>query len=535
MRLELLYGLKDERNERPLRYVCYVRKSSENAEAQAKSLPDQIADCRKYARDNGLKIVEPIIQESKSAKKSGNRPLFTQMIKDIEKGKYDGILAWHPDRLARNSLEAGMIVDMLDNGVIKDLKFPTLAFSNDSSGKLLLNITFAMAKQYSEHLSESVQRGVDSNFAQGKSGGIPKWGYNRSEVTGLYEPDDNFLYIKRGWEMLIEGYTHQEIVDYWSEHNVHRMTKLSRKNKHVRRIDITKNMTTTVFRDPFYYGMLVQGGRAVDLRVVNPSFKPMITEEQYNQAQEMSRSRVCKNVTIPIKSGKRTFLPFRHLIFCKECGSPMVIGRSRGRTGVYYVNARCDNKECPREHASCRLKHVLEQIYQELEKLEFTEKEYQDFASGMTEYMDTRMNDLITEKRSLNGAKTQKNRKIDGLASRYSELDKNTPEVVRNKLRAEIEALQDEIINIDAKIQEIDEQIVDPDSLKITQENFLKLLNQASFKMKAGDPVEKDILARKLFLKLEIDTKNRLTIRYREPFNLLAKNHFNGSGARDWT
>ena len=534
MRLELLYGMEQQAEQKPLRYVLYARKSSEDAEAQAKSLPDQIADCQKYARDNGLNIVETI-QESKSAKKSGNRPLFTQMIKDIERGKYDGILAWNPDRLARNSLESGMIVDMIDNGIIKDLKFPTHVFSNDSSGKLLLNITFAMAKQYSEHLSESVQRGVDSSFEQGKSGGIPKWGYNRNDMTGLYEPDDNFPYIQRGWEMMIEGYTRNEIVKYWNEHNVHRMTKLTRKNKHIRRIDITENMTTKIFHDPFYYGLLVQGGRVIDLREVNPNFKPMITEEQYNEAQEMTKSRTRKNVTIPISSGKRVFLPFRHLIFCKECGSPMIVCRSKGRNGLYYVNARCDNKECPREHSSCRIKPILEQIYEDLDRLEFTEEEYNKLLKGMKEYVDTKMNDLIIEKRSLNGAKTQKSRKIDELAANYSNLDRTTPEVVRSKLRTEIETLQDEIISIDTKIEQINEQIVDPDSLKITQENFLKQLNSASLKMRSGDPVEKDILARKLYLKLEIDNKNKLTIRYREPFNLLVKNHLNGSGARDRT
>ena len=112
------------------------------------------------------------------------------MLKDIEAGKYDGILAWHPDHLARNLLEAGIIVDMVDSGKIKDLKFPTLEFTNDSSGKLLLNIMFAMSKQYSEHLSESVQRGVDSNLAQGKSGGVPKWGYNRDEINNkIFGPD----------------------------------------------------------------------------------------------------------------------------------------------------------------------------------------------------------------------------------------------------------------------------------------------------------------------------------------------------------
>lgn len=69
-----------------------------------------------------------------------------------------------------------MIVDIIDNDAVKDLKFPTLEFTNDSSGELPLNIMFAMSEQYSEHLSESVRRGADSNFAQGKSGGVPKWG-----------------------------------------------------------------------------------------------------------------------------------------------------------------------------------------------------------------------------------------------------------------------------------------------------------------------------------------------------------------------
>ena len=51
---------------------------------------------------------------------------------------------------------------MVVSDKLKDLTFPTLEFTNDSNGKLLLNIVFAMSKQYSEHLSESVQRGVNS-------------------------------------------------------------------------------------------------------------------------------------------------------------------------------------------------------------------------------------------------------------------------------------------------------------------------------------------------------------------------------------
>ena len=102
MKIREYVGLASEAAAKPLRYVMYVRKSSEDAEAQAKSLPDQIAACKEYAKAKGLLVVGEPIQESKSAKKSGNRPLFLQMLKDIERGKYDGIPAWHPDRFSRN-------------------------------------------------------------------------------------------------------------------------------------------------------------------------------------------------------------------------------------------------------------------------------------------------------------------------------------------------------------------------------------------------------------------------------------------------
>lgn len=85
---------------KPLRYVMYERKSSAGTPRhKLKSLPDQIAACKEYTKAKGLLVVGEPIQESKSAKKSGNRPLFLQMLKDIENGKYDSILAWHPDRL----------------------------------------------------------------------------------------------------------------------------------------------------------------------------------------------------------------------------------------------------------------------------------------------------------------------------------------------------------------------------------------------------------------------------------------------------
>ncbi len=152
-----------------LKYVLYARKSSEEKDKQEHSIEDQISECKKFAKIQGLKIVE-VVTEEKSAKTSNNRPKFLKLIEDFENetSNYDGIISWHPNRLSRNMLEAGRIIDLLDSGKIQDLKFASFTFNNDSSGKLLLSITFAMAKEYSDNLSTNVIRGKESNLERGQ-------------------------------------------------------------------------------------------------------------------------------------------------------------------------------------------------------------------------------------------------------------------------------------------------------------------------------------------------------------------------------
>ena len=515
--------------QKPLRYVLYVRKSSEDAEAQAKSLPDQIADCKEYANNHGLLLVGEPIQESKSAKKSGNRPLFSQMLKDIEKGKYDAILAWHPDRLSRNSLEAGMVVDMVDNGVIKDLRFPTFEFHNDSSGKLTLNMLFALSKQYSEHLSESVQRGVDSNLEQGKSGGMPKWGYIRDDVSGYYKPDKNFKMIQKGWQMILNGASQMEVYRYWKMNNVERSTKLSHRNKHVRSYGVCESTANRIFHDPFYYGILEQGRNYVDLRVVTPNFKPMVTEEEFDQVQKMFRKDRGSIQSSCYENQKAThgkyFLPFRHLIKCSVCGHYMIPARNRGHSGTYYLNYRCHNKACTRPNNNVRMHVIMDQLYEEFGRIS-QKYDFTSFVDDMTEYANKKMQELSVEKHELLGQKTQKQRKIDDLAEKYAELDKESPKAVKDKLKKDMADLQNDVVNIDERIKQIEAKIKNPEKLRLGLEKFSNSLNSLINRLEKGDLVEKDILVRNMVSNLEIDAQKRVIYRYKSPFNFIFEPEF---------
>ena len=124
-RLQASFGISDtgsNESQESLRYVIYARKSTDVAEKQERSIGDQIGECKGLADRLGPRWVE-VIHEEKSAMVADKRPLFRAMLEKLRAGTIDGIIAWAPDRLARNMKEGGEIIDMLDHGVIKDIKF----------------------------------------------------------------------------------------------------------------------------------------------------------------------------------------------------------------------------------------------------------------------------------------------------------------------------------------------------------------------------------------------------------------------------
>ena len=70
------------------------------------------------------------------------------MMLRMEAGEASGILAWHPDRLARNSVDGGKIIYLVDTGIISEMKFPTFWFDPTPQGKFMLSIAFGQSKYY---------------------------------------------------------------------------------------------------------------------------------------------------------------------------------------------------------------------------------------------------------------------------------------------------------------------------------------------------------------------------------------------------
>ncbi|MBU1729965.1 recombinase family protein, partial [Patescibacteria group bacterium] len=95
----------------------------------------QETELRELAEKENLTIVDAF-RESQTAKEPG-RTIFNNMLDRIEKGEADGILSWHPDRLARNSVDGGKIIFLIDSEKIKFLKFPIFWFEATPQGKFM--------------------------------------------------------------------------------------------------------------------------------------------------------------------------------------------------------------------------------------------------------------------------------------------------------------------------------------------------------------------------------------------------------------
>ena len=94
-----------QENKNMIKYIAYCRKSTDEKDKQVLSIEAQIAELKEFAKRENLTVSE-FITEAKTAKVPG-REQFAEVLKKIEKGMANAILSWHPDRLARNSIDGG--------------------------------------------------------------------------------------------------------------------------------------------------------------------------------------------------------------------------------------------------------------------------------------------------------------------------------------------------------------------------------------------------------------------------------------------
>lgn len=508
---------------RALKYVLYARKSADDSEKQVRSIPDQIKECEDYAARLGLNVVKPyIIDDGKSAKKPNRRPNFNEMIRRIEDGEIDGILSWHPDRLARNMMEGGQIIQLLDDAKLTDLKFSSFPFTNDASGKMMLGIAFALSKHYSEKLSTDVKRGNLHGLREGKSAGQYKPGYNRDSKTGLYYRDENnFPIVEEAWAMKLARTTEQKIVDMMNRRGYRRIIK-KENTKLQRQQPMSVQKLNDMFRDPIYYGVLKQKNMEVNLCDLY-EFETMITKAEYDAVQKMQRGHGKEKVKYD--------LPLRGLVSCNRCKKPRVAAPSTSRNKRdRFIYFRCDTDACVEKGKSVRALVVLEAIVDVLKNISTDSVDHEEIEKFLHSYTKNNQKDSTAEIKRLKTERTRAETELSEMAIRKAKVTFDKDELAAYE--KEKERLRGIVARNDARIDELSVQSV---FSAIDVEDFLNTLKTAAEDYELMDHVHKDIIARMLILNIATEAGKVSSVTLNPPFDELLKRPVFNDGGPGWS
>src|SRR3989344_4965106 len=324
------------------KYFIYARKSTDDVERQLLSIPAQIDELRTFSQKENLEVLDTLI-ESKTAKKPG-RKLFNEMLSRIEAGEADGIISWHPDRLARNAVDAGRIIYLLDTKKLVDLKFPTVMFQNNPQGLFMLSIAFGQSKYYVDSLSENTKRGLRQKIRQGGYPSLAPVGYLNDRLNKTIVIDEKKApVVVEAFNRYAAGkYSIDAVGRFMAENGVYgvRAGKVMKKG-------IVKRILT----NPFYYG---------HFRYNNELFpgkhKPLITKKFFDQVQAVIASR-------GHVQPEPYHFPFAGFIRCGVCG---FIVTAEVKTKFYketnrlakYIYYRCTRKN---KALNCRQPFIREE------------------------------------------------------------------------------------------------------------------------------------------------------------------------------
>jgi site-specific DNA recombinase len=318
-----------------MRYVIYARKSSESEERQILSIEAQLTELQEYSAKEKLEIIASF-QEAQTAKEPG-RMKFAEMLSFLQAGKADGIISWHPDRLARNSIDGGQIVYLLDTGKIKDLKFPTFWFENTPQGKFILNIAFGQSKYYVDNLAENIKRGHRAKLRRGIYPSFAPLGYiNNHRTRDIDINPEKAPLIRRSFELYATGkYTLKQIARALKD------LGLRSYKGNVLAVSCVQRMLSK----PFYYGLFEFKGETYQ-----GTHKPIISKKLFDKCQEVMKDRGHTKT----RKAERTF-PFRGLFTCGECGCAITAETQKGHN--YY--------RCTKKKTACSQKYVREELLTE--------------------------------------------------------------------------------------------------------------------------------------------------------------------------
>jgi len=360
-------GATTQTNNKPpikVKYVLYARKSTESEERQILSIDSQVKEMLQLAERERLKIIE-IRRESHSAKTTEQRAVFNEIISDIKLGKFNGILTWAPDRLARNAGDLGALVDLMDQKILLEIRTYGQRFTDSPNEKFLLMILGSQAKLENDNRGVNVRRGLRMRCEMGLWPNMAPLGYLNQKLIDkkcqvITDPERAPI-VRQMFEKVANEHWSGRKVYHWLRFELNFRTK---SNHHV-----SLSSIFLTIQNPFYYGVFEYPEKSGNW--YTGKHEPIITKELFDKVQEqLNRDQI-------VRSEIKEFA-FTKLMHCGLCGSGISASEKfkKHKDGstvryVYYGCSRARDIHC--QSGYLREEGLIDQLVKLMDQIDLNE------------------------------------------------------------------------------------------------------------------------------------------------------------------
>jgi site-specific DNA recombinase len=432
-------------------YFAYIRVSTAKQGERGVSLQEQKTAILGYSGRNNLHVSR-WFEERETAAKRG-RPVFTEMLRLLKRGRTRGVIIHKIDRGARNLRDWADLGELIDRGY-------EIHFANESldmasrGGRLSADIQAVVAADYIRNLREETKKGFYGRLKQGfyplpaPIGYIDQGGGKLKTLDPVVSKQ-----VRKLFELYATaGYSIAELM-----REANRMQMRSRKGGR----PMTWTAIHRILTNPFYMGL-------VRIQTTDELFQgnhePIITKSMFDTTQAILTGKYVRRIQ------SHDYL-FRRLLTCKLCGYCLVGEKQKGH--VYY---RCHTKTCPT--TAIREEAAKAKVSELLAPLRFTKEDLieidERWSDCKEEWKKDEANRLLRLKSDLSKIQEKRIRLTDIYLE--GDLDKSLFDLRNNGLLMEMKDIEEKIRLIE----------MGQDDLMSNMENFLKLFKSAHSQYEFG-------------------------------------------------
>lgn len=345
-----------------IKAIIFCRVSSREQEESGYSLDAQ----QKLLTDEAIKnnfAVEKIYRISESASGKAVRKAFIEILQFCRKNKINVILCEKIDRLTRNLKDAALVDDWVKEAPDRSVHFVKEHFILNRQTKAHDNFVWdmkvAVARFYTNNLSEEVKKGQKEKLAQGWSPqGEPPLGY---KIAG--EKGHKIHIIDEERAPLVK-----KLFELYSTRNysLSALTKII-KNEGLRTKKgkpLSRTRIHTLLSSPFYYGDILWMGK-----IYKGNQEPLINKGLFDAVQKQLSYKFGGKP----KYNKHLYV-FSSKIKCVECGGTVAWELQKGQ-----LYGHCNHYKNCSQKISIKQNKVEEQIFPYFDGVEPKDKKILDW------------------------------------------------------------------------------------------------------------------------------------------------------------